>query len=762
MTTLSRNGPAAQRVGSPPGPAPSPVPAFDLLESKLQPPRLLAGSVPRTSLLELLEASSSIPVVLLSAAPGYGKTTLLAEWAARSRRPFAWVSVDEGDNDPIVLLTYIAAALDRLSPLEPSVFDALASPGVSIEAMVVPRLAAALAATEPSFVLVLDDLQALNHPPCLDALDTLIDHVPGGSQLVLSGQLQPSRRVGALRARGLALEIGPDDLRMAEGDARELLRAAGVELTDDDVAALVERTEGWPAGLYLAGLSIRAGENETRVATTVRGDDRFIADFLRSELFSRLAPSELRFLTRTSVLERLSAPLCNAVLKSSGSAPVLESLERSNLFVVPLDPNREWYRYHHLFRELLHAELERAEPDLVPELLARASDWCDAGGEPEMAVAYAQAAGDADRVAGVVEAHAQRQYQLGRAVTVEGWLDWLERHGAPEQNPLIAVLGAWFSAIRGQSDRAERWTDIAERAALEGTAPDRGHSVEPWLALLRAVRCQRGVEKMRSDAELALRSFERSGPFWLTAAVVLALSRLLSGDDAGADDLFADVAESGQATGGWNGASLALAERAALAIERDEWVEAGALADQAQSIVRRSRMEEYPPNGLVFAVSARVAIHRRETPRATELLARAQRLRPRLTHVLATLSIQTRLQLASAYLALADAAGARTQLREADGLLRRGPDFGTLARQAEDLRSKLETVHAEAPGASTLTTAELRLLPLLTTHLSFREIGERLYLSRHTVKSHAMAIYRKLDVTSRTAAVERARDLGMV
>ena len=258
---------------------PSSAPAFELNEAKLRPPLLLAPSVNRTALVEFLQQSRLVPVVLLSAPPGYGKTTLLSQWAARSRRSFAWVSVDERDNDPVVLAAYIAAALDRLTPLEPGVHEALASPDASIEATVAPRLAAALAATTPSFVLVLDDVHALENRQCLDLLDTLNHHVPSGSQLVLSGQLKPSRRVGRMRARGLTVELGADDLRMTEPEAHELLRAADVKLAAEDMGALVERTEGWPAGLYLAGLSIRGREDEGRVAPIIRGDDRFIADY---------------------------------------------------------------------------------------------------------------------------------------------------------------------------------------------------------------------------------------------------------------------------------------------------------------------------------------------------------------------------------------------------------------------------------------------------------------------------------------------------
>ncbi len=752
----------AKRVApAPETPATSLGPPFELLESKLRPPQLLRGHVPRTELINLLRESRNVPIIAVSAAPGYGKTTLLAGWALKSRRRFAWVSVDGHDNDPIVLLSYIAAALDRACPLDPAVFEALASGNASIEAMIVPRLGSALAQLETSFVLILDDLHALTNPQCLDAIDALIDHIPEGSQMVLSGRAQPSRRVGALRARGLLLEIGPDDLRMGAEDARPLFAAAGVEISDAGLSDYLQRTEGWPAGLYLAALSIRAGGGEIDDAATFRGDDRFIADYLRSELFSRLPADELRFLTRTSVLERMSGPLCDALLESADSAEELGALERSNLFVVALDRHGGWYRYHHLFGELLRAELERAEVDLVPELLARASDWCGANGEPQAAVSYAQAAGDVDRVAGLVGAHAQSEYEHGRAVTAEQWFSWLEDRSSMEQHPGVAVLGAWLSAIRGRPDQSERWADVAESGARVATAQN-GASIEPWLAVLRAAQCRHGVERMAADAQLAATGFGRASPFWPTAAVLLALSHQFSGDDERADDLLAEVAEMAVALELSNPGSLAFSLRALIAIERQDWVAAEELTERAESIARRARMEDYTLNAVVSAASARFAIHRGEQSRADQHLARAQRLRPQLTRALAPFSIHVRIQLARAYAARADVAGARTLLRETNDLLRRGPDFGTLAAQANELSSQLQTVGRAGPGASSLTTAELRLIPFLPTHLSFREVGERLYVSHNTVRTQVRSIYLKLDVTSRSAAVGRARELGIL
>ena len=308
----------------------------------------------------------------------------------------------------------------------------------------VPRLGAALATMDEPVVLVLDDLHLLDNPACLDAIAALARHVPEGSQLALSAR--GAARAAAGSAAGARPGARDRAGRAADGRGRG--------------APAAERRRPGPGGLPRSPSSPSTRRAGPRVstwrrcrprraaagikgATAFRGDDRFVADYLRSELLSRLPRDELRFLTRTAVLERMSGPLCDAVLDASGSAATLESLARSNLFLVPLDRNGEWYRYHHLFQELLRSELERAEPDLVPRLLARAADWCEANGQPEAAIGYAQEAGDVDRrgAAGRAVSPSPR-YQSGRVATVERWLGWLEAHGALERNAAVAVLGA--------------------------------------------------------------------------------------------------------------------------------------------------------------------------------------------------------------------------------------------------------------------------------------------------------------------------------
>ncbi len=487
-----------------------------------------------------------------------------------------------------------------------------------------------------------------------------------------------------------------------------------------------------------------------------------MSDYLRSELFAHLSPETFRFLTRTAVLERLSGPLCDAVLEQSGAAAVLDARARSNMFLIPLDGDGGWYRYHHLFGELLRSELERAEPELVPQLFARASVWCEANGQPEDAIGYAQQAGDVDRVARLVEQQTLPAYHSGRVATVERWLAWLQEHGALERYPSIAVLAALEAAAQGRPVDSDRWAAVAEGGTYEGALPDGSETIESWLALLRALRCRRGVASMRADAELAVGSLAHGSPLRPIAVLLLAISRLLTGELDQADDLFTDVAEEGLELGAPESVAVALGERAAIAIGREEWVRAEELADRALAVIRRSRLDAYPISAFAYALGARVALSpRRRLARAPvahpcpEPAARAH-LRA------APLAVQARLELARAYLSMADAAGGATMLREIDVLLRRQPKLGTLPAQTDELRASLKTMHAESPGASSLTAAELRVLPYLGTHLTFREIGARLYISHHTVKSHALAIYRKLNVTSRNDAVERSRELGLL
>jgi LuxR family transcriptional regulator, maltose regulon positive regulatory protein len=738
-------------------------PAFDLLVSKLRRPLVRSGTVRRSSLIERLARADGHPIVSVVAPAGYGKTTLLSQWAEANGQAFAWLSLEEPDNDPKVLLTYVAEALDQVERVGERVFAALASPGSSVPGSVVPRLGAAFCSMTSPVVLVLDDVHVLHDPECRAALSVLADHVPRGSRLVLAGRDEPPLRVARLRAEGKLLEIGPADLSLTRGEAAALLRGAGVVLGEDEAAALHQRSEGWPAGLYLAALSLRQAEPVADAAVSFGGGDRLVSQYLESEFLARISRRQRDFLTRTAVLERMCGPLCEAVLELPGSAAVLEGLARSNLLLVPLDRYGQWYRYHHLFRDMLLAELRRREPGLMPVLRQRAAGWCLHNALPEEALEYSIAAGDVETAAGLVGALGVPVYRQGRVMTVQRWFGWLDERGGIEAYPLLAVLASLLAALTARPVEAERWADVVDRWQDGAAARPDDPAAGAWAALLRALLCRRGVEQMRADADEAVRRFAAASVAEPAPLLMQGFARVFSGDLDGGDAFFHDAASAAGESGSADVAANALCQRSLLAMARDQWDRAEDFAGQARTALRQARLEESYLTPLVCAVQARTALHRGDVPAARRDLVNAQRLRPLLTHALPYLAVQARIELARVHLALADLEGARTLMREVDEVLRRRPGLGTLAGEARVLGDQLSGERgSNTPGPSALTAAELRLLPMLCTHLSFPEIAAEMFLSRYTVKSQAFSIYRKLGVSSRSQAVARARDLGLL
>src|ERR1022692_4518972 len=737
--------------------------AFGLVASKFRRPLMRPGTVGRLPLIERLKRGDPCPIVSVVAPPGYGKTTLLAQWAERNGQSFAWVSVDEGDNDPKVLLTYVAEALDAVEPIGERVFDALASPGSSVPGSVVPRLGSAFSSMTSPVVLVLDDVHALHNSECRAALSVLADHVPGGSRLALAGRAEPPLRVARLRAEGRILEIGPEDLSLTPDEASSLLRNAELALGEDDVAERPRRTEGWPAGLYLAALYLREGGPLASAAVSFGGDDRLVTEYMESEFLARISRRQRAFLTRTAVLERMSGPLCEVMLDLPGSAVTLADLARSNLLLVPLDRRGEWYRYHRLFRDMLLAELERLEPGLIPVLRRRAAGWCLANGMPEEALEYSMAAGDADAAAGLVATLVVPAQRQGRVTTIQRWFLWLEDRDGIEGHPMAAVLAALFWALTGRPVEAERWAGVVDRWQYGDPARPGDPSAEAWAAVMRTFLCRRGVEQMRADADEAVQRFAAENFVTPAPAFLQGIARVLCGDLDGGDEALEDGVSVGEEVGAHEDVALALCERSLLAMARSDWGRAEVLAGQAGAVLRPAGLEDSDATPLLSAVQARAAMHRGDVPAARQQLVSAQRLRHLLTYALPYFAVQARIELIRVHLALADLAGARTLMREVDELLRRRPGLGNLAGEAQALRARLsEERGSSVPGASSLTGAELRLLAMLSTHLSFPEIAAQMFLSRNTIKSEANSLYRKLGACTRSQAVTRAYELGLL
>jgi LuxR family maltose regulon positive regulatory protein len=710
--------------------------------------------VPRTAVLNRMLASN-VPVIALVAPPGYGKSTVLATWAERRASRVAWVSCDEISDDPWSLWSAVVAALDP----EPQA-TAVPPTGTGNRDQTVDHLIGMLGATSEPVVVVLDHLEALSSQETRQSVASFARAVPAGCTLALGSREEVRLPTARMRVERRLLEIGTDDLALSGSEASHLLAAVGVEVSDARAGELAGEVEGWPAALYLAALAIRAGEVTADRPFT--GSDRLMGGYLRSEVLDPLSRSQRTFLVRTSILDRVSGPLADAVVGGSGSTRMLRGLQRRNLLVRSADGAGEWYRYHRLLRQELQAELRNEAPDLVRELHARAAVWFEAQGEPEQAIDQAYLAGDPEIFGQLVLEAMQPAWASGGVDVV---LDWMERLGgrspAPH-TPAMIAHGALIFALLGRPGDAERWAAIAEELPASGRLPD-GSTVESTLAYLRANLCRHGPATMRRDSVEALEGLAATSPYRATMLHTEGLSYLLEGDLERADASFAhayDLAVSIEAS---PVIALTLAEQFQIAVERDDWTAAESLIKRALEVVSRGPFDEYWTSALVFASAARAAAHRGDMAEAREHAGRAARLRPLLTYALPVVSLQALVVLGSAYLALIDPAGARAVLEQVRAILQQRPDLGTLAAAAYRLDERVGQITAATPvGASSLTAAELRLVPMLPTHLSYPEIGERLFISRHTVKTQAGSVYRKLGASSRREAVDRITELGLI
>lgn len=734
---------------------------FDVFDSKLRVPSALPEAVSRTALVNRLRAAGAFPLVIVAAPAGYGKTTLLSQWANRDARSFAWVAIDEGDNDPAVLLRHIAAALDRIEPIATSALEALQPNGKSVIARALPLLTEAIASRESPFVLVLDDADRLARDSA-SVVASLTDQVPSGSMIALSGRVLPRLPVAALRAGRPMLEIGPYELALSRREAEILLRSARVELPDREINELVEQTEGWAAGLHLAALEfLGVGTNNGHApeGLVIRGDDRYFADYFRSEYLSQVTPDRLEFLRRTSVLETMSGPLCDAILERKGSALELAAIEKSSLFLVPLDRNRSTYRYHRLLRDLLRRELEEQEPELVPGLNQRAADWFEAQGDAESTLEYSHAAGNTDSAARILSSIAMAVCCSGRVETVESWLDRFDDDALLQLYPAVAVEGSRVHALRGRPDDARLWLAAAEGGVGKG---EDDLSTRSCIAVLRAIMCADGPEQMLSDAESGLAGLSPEHSWHPWAHLVRGVAHVLLGKEDSGDAILTEAAQSSERLGRTESHALALCQRSLLAAGSDDQTAEG-FALEARSLIEDGELDAYATSALEIAMSARTLLRHGQWDDARRQLTIAQRLAPGLTRAIPWLSVQVRLDLSRAYVTLRDRDGAQEHLAEAEEILRVRPDLGVLGEQAAELQGEAEAMPQTSTGSkSGLTGAELRLLPLLTTHLSFREIGERLFVSRNTIKTQAISVYRKLGVSSRSDAISRADELGLV
>jgi len=717
---------------------------LDVVLGKLRVPAPRSGAVRRTALVNRLRGARRVPVVSVVAPAGYGKTTTLAQWVERDDRACAWISLDRRDDDASRLLLHLAAALDRIAPLGEPLLDALRAPRVSIWNRLVPRVTEALDSLPEPSIVVLDNIEHIRSHEALEVIAALAHQLPEESTLALSGRTEPGIRLGRLRADGMLLEVGMDVLSLNRREAERLLDAGRIRFSDDDLTYLMRRTEGWPAALYLATLAKR--EQPEAEAATFSGADRNVADYLEAEYLGKLPGERLAFLTRTSIVETMCGSLCDALLDRTGSAYELEALERDNLFLVPLDRDRDWFRYRHLFRDQLLHRLEQHDAAELPTLHRRAAAWYEAHGDLAAAVPHLVRAGEHGRAADLVESLVLPACDEGRAHDAEALIALFDED--LEHHPRVAMLGAWVHILLGHEAEAVRFGAVAQ--------PE---NETPIASIVRATLCQQGPEQMLADSRRALRELPATSPAHPMARALEGVALALLGDLATADSCLRQAADEAAAASATTALATATAQRALVAASLDDQAAAGTLAADALAATPHDGAR-LGGGALERALWARELLRRGSWREAASGLAEADASLASGPPAAPWLAVQTSLEIARARVALRDRAGATDALADAQAVLDRNPRAGALEEQVRQLRGSAAL--GKLTNSNGLTKAELRLIPLLATHLSFREIGNRLFVSRNTVKTQAISVYRKLGVSSRSEAIERATEIGLL
>jgi LuxR family maltose regulon positive regulatory protein len=722
------------------------------------PPRRLA-LVPRDALVALVAGSPHTRLTLLSAPAGSGKTTLLTLWyiSATEDRPFAWLSLDAADNDPVRFWSGVIAALRTIVPGAGEAAEAaLLSPGSDLVAVVVPLLVNDLAGRDAPSVLVLDDLHEVVDARVHASLSALLDLAPATLQLAIATRSDPDLPLNRLRARDQMVELRGGHLRFSDAEAAAFLNGGlGLDLSSEEVTQIQRRTEGWAAGLQLAGLTLRGRTERAAFLASFAGDDRHIVDYLSGEVLDGITPKLRGFLVRTSILDRLCPDLCDVVTGESGSAERLAELERRNLFTVALDDRRWWYRYHPLFAELLRRELQRHAAASVPGLHRRAAAWWAGQGAVAEAVGHAIAGDDLATATELVAVHWSEFFNRGWLTTVAGWLRAL-RPEALESDTRLWLAHAWTALDVGALEEVESWLEPVPGATDERRA---------WADVLRALhRFKAGdVARAAADAHRAAQAVGAQPPFLRTvAALASAIAAYWNGDIQIARGAFDEGARLAGEDGNALAVNYALGYLGLDAAQRGLVTEAAAhLARADQLVAREPPLDEHFTGMMRHFARGRLDEREGRLDRADAELARAGELSRRGAGVVEIGAVHV--AHARVLAARGEHAAAAQELRRAEAALEGRPDPGRIAGELDAARRALEPPpRAPARSGDALSESERRVLRLLAGDLPLRAIGDELYLSLNTIKTHTRNIYAKLGAASRDEAVGRARELGLI
>ena len=705
-----------------------------LLELATSAPALRSGFVRRPALAHGLADADGAALALIVAPPGYGKSTLLAEWAQHDTRPFVWLAL--GHSEPGTI-----SALSALHPRRAS--DGLA------------RLIREVRARHASFVVVLDDAHVVDPDALRDVVEGAMNELPQGSTIALASRTEPALPIGRLRAHRLLSEIRVPQLAMTSAEAAVLLHQVGLEPGFDELRALVGRTEGWPAALYLAALALR---EDPEGAAGFDGQNHLLSEYLKDEVLGALPPDLISFSVRTSVLDGLSGPICDAVLEQRGSSLLLDRLARLTPLLVPVDSAHHSYRWHRLMRDTLQAELQLIEPELEPLLRLRASRWYCGRGDTQRAIEQTVAAGDPKLTGDLLWPGILTYLTHGRGDLVRGWLGNFSPDRIGYHAPL-ALAASLSALVAGNLHDAQHWSLTASDALGRSSGKTR-RLLATGTAVVEALGAP--VSRMGEIAAGAAESEPEHSPWRPVCLMLKAVAVHLQGDRAGAELVLEEgIRLSG--SGYPSVTSLCLAQRAMIAIEREDWELASELTDRAAMVVEEWGLTMEPLSAIVFAAAAASRAHHGRIDEAKHDLRRGIDLLAALGDFAPWYGAEARILLAHASLWLADVVGARTLLAEASRFARRTPEAEIFSQWFEHAWAYMDTLaETTLAGPSSLTIAELRILRFLPSHRSFREIASQLGVSANTVKTQAHAVYRKLGAASRSEAVAQAMEAGLL
>ena len=728
-----------------------------VIATKLFRPGLRQQTVERKRLHDLLREGRTLPLTLVVAPAGWGKSTIVADWLSDDGVTAGWVSLDGGDNDPQRFWRYLLLAADQAgSAAGAAALRRLDAAGSDVLRDVLPAFVNELAAAADPLVLVLDDYHLVTSARVHTTVATLLDRSPPQLHLMLITRADPPLPLSRLRVRGDMVELRAEDLRFSIGEAVEFFSSRlGPLLSEQDVLRLLARTEGWAAGLQLAALRLRDRADPADFIERLTGADWHIVNYLGEEVLASQPPEVREFLLVTSVLNRMCAPLCDALTGRADGAGLISEIYRANLFLVPLDDEHRWFRYHHLFGGLLRHELARTAPDRPPVLHQRAARWYADHGDAAEAIGHAIASGDEALGGRLVAAHWRRPFNAGQLETVRMWLDALPAELVATDASLSAAR-AWVALDTGRLEEVSAALDAAETSG-----PPDSH-----LMVLRALQMYKAGDVGGAAARLREISPSADDPFIATVhRLVQGISWMWLGDADRARELLVEAARRAEDDGNRLAYIYAEGCRALLAVTRGDLALADSLVADAESAVGRALSDSHFVAMFPALARARLGIERADWAGARRAAGAAMELGRR---------GGGRVELAAALLTAAKASricpdpqdpvvDPGALLGEARGLVRHCADPGPLVITWLAGEQRAVAARTRQEGLiEPLTDRELTILRLLPAPSSLRELASELFVTPNTLKTHLRAIYRKLGAESREEAVIRGRERGLI